>query len=415
MRAEADRGCAPRLELRGMTSPGGRSNTDLSLANGAGAVMPSDPVHESFPAELAKLEPGDEIYLRPLGLLDGRSAASMCARGEALPLAGGRIAFTACELLIRRQGQISRHLTGLAGLKAWCAGHEALPAAARLRDLLERITAPRFARADDRPRLMGIVNVTPDSFSDGGEHLDPAAALAHCRALAEAGADILDIGGESTRPGATAVPPDEELARVVPVLEGLAELRRAFPHLLVSIDTRHAEVMEGAIARGVDIINDVTALTGDPRSLGIAAASAARVVLMHMQGTPETMNEAPVYEDVAADVMSFLEARIRACEAAGIPRDRLIVDPGIGFGKRGRENQEILRNLTLFHGLGCPILLGLSRKGLGVAKGASPREREPVSLAAAILALSQGVQMLRVHDVAATRRAVELWDRLSAT
>jgi dihydropteroate synthase len=209
------------------------------------------------------------------------------------------------------------------------------------------------------------------------------------------------------------VTPAEELARVQPVLEGLRDMRAELPAVALSIDTRHAEVMKAALAAGADIVNDVTALTGDPESLAVAAASRAQVVLMHMQGTPETMNVAPAYEDVALDVFDFLEGRIRACEAAGIDRRRLIVDPGIGFGKRGRQNREILRQLTLFHGLGCPVLLGLSRKGLGIAKDAAPREREPISLAAAIHALSQGVQLLRVHDVGATRHAVELWTRLA--
>jgi len=258
-----------------------------------------------------------------------------------------------------------------------------------------------------------VVNVTPDSFSDGGEHLDPAVALAHCRALAAAGADILDIGGESTRPGAPPVQPAMELARVRPVLEGLRHMRAELPGVALSIDTRHAEVMRAALETGVDIINDVTALAGDADSLAVAAASRARVVLMHMQGTPETMNLAPRYDDVALDVFDYLEARVEACVSAGIDRSRLIVDPGIGFGKRGRENREILRALTLFHGLGCPVLLGLSRKGLGIAKDAPPREREAISQAASMHALAQGVQMLRVHDVAATRQAVELWHRLA--
>ncbi|MHB1060027.1 MAG: dihydropteroate synthase, partial [Rhodanobacter sp.] len=301
---------------------------------------------------------------------------------------------------------------GLEPLRRWIV--RGPPAAARLETLLDRIAAPR-AGVTAPPRLMGVVNVTPDSFSDGGLHLDPRTALAHCRALAEDGADILDIGGESTRPGAAAVAPDAEIARVQPVLAGLGELRAGFPELRLSIDTRHAKVMRAALDAGIDIINDVTALTGDAGSVEVAAAGAADIVLMHMQGTPETMNLAPAYDDVALDVFDFLEARIEACRVAGIARDRLIVDPGIGFAKRGQENQEILRALTLFHGLGCPVLLGLSRKGLGIAKRTlTPGEREPASLAAAYYALSQGVQILRVHDVAATRQAVELWRRLNA-
>jgi dihydropteroate synthase len=262
---------------------------------------------------------------------------------------------------------------------------------------------------------MGIVNATPDSFSDGGEHLDPAAAIAHGQRLAHAGADILDVGGESTRPGAAPVAPNEEAARVLPVLKGLSQLRASFPQLLLSIDTRRALVMRAALAEGVDIINDVTALTGDPDSLAVAARGGGGIVLMHMQGEPAIMNLAPRYDDVALDVFDYLEARIAACAAAGIARERISVDPGIGFGKRGPQNLAILRALALFHGLGCPVLLGASRKALGseFENRLPPKERLPTSLAAALHALNQGVQLLRVHDVGETRRVVDLWQRLN--
>jgi dihydropteroate synthase len=300
----------------------------------------------------------------------------------------------------------------IADLQTWVA-ERTTPAAGRIATLLARIAAPRSGLADG-PRLMGIVNVTPDSFSDGGEHIDAAAALAHCRELASAGAGILDIGGESTRPGAAPVSPAEELARVLPVLEGLQAVRGELPAVEFSIDTRHSLVMRAATTAGADIINDVTALAGDPAALATAAASSARVVLMHMQGEPATMNLAPAYSDVALDVFDFLEARIEACVAAGIDRQRLIVDPGIGFGKRSPENLAILRALPLFHGLGCPILLGVSRKWLiGGMTSVPPKQRLPTSLAAAMHALSHGVQMLRVHDVAETHQVVELWRRLN--
>jgi len=197
------------------------------------------------------------------------------------------------------------------------------------------------------------------------------------------------------------------------VLEALQARRATMPGVEVSIDTRHAEIMRYALSTGVDIINDVSALTGDPGSMAVAAASTARIVLMHMQGTPQTMNVGPAYEDIALDVYDYLEARIDACVAAGIDRSRLIVDPGIGFGKRGQQNLELLRQLALYHGLGCPILLGVSRKGLGGGlESLPPDQRVPSSLAAAMHALSAGVQYLRVHDVAATRQVVDLWRRL---
>jgi dihydropteroate synthase len=358
-------------------------------------------------------EAGDaaRLYVKPLGLVAGRTAALLAAERRACRIAGGPLAATCCEVSLRAGRKVSRFILDAAALAAW-AEQGATPPARHIATSLERIEAPRAAAAT--PSLMGVVNVTPDSFSDGGAHLDPAAALARCRALAAEGAGILDIGGESTRPGAAPISPAEEWARVRPVLEALQQLRAELPGVSISIDTRHAEVMRLALATGVDIINDVTALSGDADSLSVAAASTARIVLMHMQGTPETMNVAPTYDDVALDVFDFLEARIEACIAAGIGRERLIVDPGIGFGKRGRENQEILRALAVFHGLGCPILLGLSRKGLGIShESVPPQAREPTSHAAAMHALSAGVQMLRVHDVAGARQVIELWRRLA--
>jgi dihydropteroate synthase len=351
------------------------------------------------------------LYLRPVGLLSGPAAVTMIESGAARPLAGGPIAFTALDLTLRWPGAIHRAAAPIAAAEAWAA--LASPALQERMALLgDRLTADRGTPA--APRLMGIVNVTPDSFSDGGQALAIEDAVASALALATAGADIVDIGGESTRPGAVPVAPSVEGARVAPVLARLAASRPALAGVLLSIDTRHASVMRLALAEGVDIINDVSALTHDPDSLAIAAASQATIVLMHMAGVPATMNQAPAYEDVALDVFDYLEARIAACLAAGIAPERLIVDPGIGFGKRGPENLAILRSLTLFHALGRPLLLGLSRKGLGDAHHHrfAPRQRLPASLAAAIHALDRGVQLLRVHEVAETRQAVELWRAL---
>jgi len=273
---------------------------------------------------------------------------------------------------------------------------------------------PVLTPAIPAPMLMGIVNVTPDSFSDGGQHVDPSAAITHARQLAEAGAQILDIGGESTRPGAQPVAPAVEIHRVLPVLQGLQDLRHRSPKVALSIDTRHADVMRIALAAGVDIINDVSALTGDPQSLAVAAGTGADIVLMHMQGDPPAMNQAPVYADVALDVFDYLESRIETCIAAGIPRHRLIVDPGIGFGKRSAENLAILRSLGLFQGLGCRVLLGASRKGFGASSQAlPPPQRLPTSLAAALAGAAQGLQMLRVHDVAETKQALTIWRRIA--
>jgi dihydropteroate synthase len=358
------------------------------------------------------------VYLSPCGLGPLAVLAPMVAAGAAMPLAGGPLAFSACEIAIRESARVTRTTTSLAETRGWAA-RQGGAIGARVVRLLDELSRPRHDPRGvplSKPLIMGIVNATPDSFSDSGEHLDPAAAIAHGQRLAHAGADILDIGGESTRPGAAPVAANDEAARVLPVMQGLSQLRASFPQLLLSIDTRHAAVMRSALAQGVDIINDVTALTGDPESQAVAARSEAAVVLMHMQGEPRTMNLAPRYDDVALDVFDYLEARIAACTVAGIARERIIVDPGIGFGKRGPHNLAILRALALYHGLGCPLLLGASRKALGSESEGRlpPRERLPTSLAAAMHALNLGAQLLRVHDVAETRRALDLWQRLNA-
>jgi dihydropteroate synthase len=232
--------------------------------------------------------------------------------------------------------------------------------------------------------------------------------VARALELEAEGADILDIGGESTRPGAQPVEVEEEWGRVGPVIEALAGPVRA----RLSIDTRKPEIMRRAARAGVHLINDVSALSHDPGSLQAAAESGLPVVLMHAQGDPRTMQDKPTYADVALDVCDYLAARIAACEAAGIPRSRLIVDPGIGFGKTLAHNLALLSSLSLLHGLGCAVLLGASRKSfIGRLTGAAdPDDRLPGSIAAALMGAAQGVQILRVHDVAATRQALALWE-----
>ena len=264
--------------------------------------------------------------------------------------------------------------------------------------------APSFAGLSlDKPRLFGVINVTPDSFSDGGEALALSEALKRGRAMFDDGADILDVGGESTRPGAEPVSAEEERARVVPVVKGLSEMGA-----LVSIDTRRAEVMAAAIDAGAGIVNDVTALTGDQDSLGLVADRGVAVVLMHMQGEPGSMQENPQYENAAKDVFGTLKTRVEACEEAGIRRLRIAVDPGIGFGKTVDHNLEILNRLDIYRGLGLPVLLGVSRKSFiaKLSRGEAPKDRVPGSLAAVLAAWAQGVRMFRVHDVAETRQAL---------
>ena len=263
----------------------------------------------------------------------------------------------------------------------------------------------------DRPRVMGILNVTPDSFSDGGAHADAEAAIAHGLRLVEEGADLLDVGGESTRPGAQAVSPEEELRRVLPVITGLAA-RVPVP---ISIDTRHAEVMRAAVAAGAGMINDVQALRGEG-ALEAAAELGVPVVLMHMQGQPRDMQDAPHYDDVVGEVHRFLAERIFACEMAGIERRRIVVDPGFGFGKTTAHNLQLLAQLRRFTELGVPVLAGLSRKrSIGELTGREdPRARMAGSLAAHLIAAQHGAMLLRVHDVAATVDALKVWQAVAA-
>lgn len=265
--------------------------------------------------------------------------------------------------------------------------------------------------AFDRPRVMGIVNVTPDSFSDGGAHDTPEAAVAHGLALAGQGADVLDVGGQSTRPGAVEVPLEEELRRVVPVIERLVR-QAALP---VSVDTSRPEVMRAAVEAGAGMVNDVFALRRDG-ALDTAAALGVPVVLMHMQGEPGSMQAAPAYDDVVGEVHRFLAERIFACEMAGIARKRIVVDPGFGFGKTREHNLALLAQLRRFTDLGVPVLAGLSRKRtIGELTGREqPRERVHGSVAAALIAAQQGARLLRVHDVAATVDALKVWAAVDA-
>ncbi|HJN22512.1 MAG TPA: dihydropteroate synthase [Rhodospirillales bacterium] len=263
-----------------------------------------------------------------------------------------------------------------------------------------------------RALIMGIINVTPDSFSDGGLTVDPAEAITRGRMLLDDGADILDVGGESTRPGAESVPIEVELERVLPVVRGLQG-----EGAVVSIDTRKAPVMEAALAAGATIINDVTALTGDRCSLEVVAGSNAAVVLMHMRGNPGTMQDDPRYDDAAKEVFDYLSGRVAACGAAGIEPSRIAVDPGIGFGKTVDHNIGILGRLDLYRELGCALLIGVSRKAFigRLSKEEPPRQRLAGSLAAALAGVAMGAHILRVHDVAETRQALDVWEAIGGT
>ncbi len=331
----------------------------------------------------------DKIYVRPI--IDGSG------HDRGVRLAGGWLTFSEVEVM--RRGARSEILPAAAVPSLYGAS------------ALTRLTTHRADQAGlsmARPRIMGVVNVTPDSFSDGGQFIAAKSAIEHGISLAAAGADILDIGGESTRPGAETVPESEERDRVLPVIEGLIA---AGCTTLISIDTRKAGVARAAIAAGAQLFNDVSAFTFDAESASVAASS---YCLMHAQGDPRTMQANPSYDDVLLDIYDFLEARIEAAESTGIPRERIIIDPGIGFGKTPAHNLALIRGFALFHSLGCPVLLGVSRKRFIGSIGAEPdaMKRAPGSIAAGLWGIGQGAQILRVHDVAETAQALKIWQAL---
>lgn len=322
------------------------------------------------------------LYIRPV--VEGGPDRPL----GALDLAGGPLWFDRVDAAERGTGWRRLHVSelGSEALRAW--------------------TAPRQPIAGlslARPQVMGILNVTPDSFSDGGLWQDPGAAIARAAQMIEEGADLLDIGAESTRPGSTELAEEAEWQRLQRVLEGCAALP-----VPVSVDTRKAAIAGRAVAAGAAMINDVSALRFDPAMAATVATSGVPVCLMHAQGSPETMQHDPHYADVLLDVFDALADRVAAAEAAGIPRARLVVDPGLGFGKTLEHNLTLLRGLSLFHGLGCAILVGASRKRFigHIANVPDARGRGPGSVAVAVLAAAQGAQILRVHDVAETAQAL---------
>jgi dihydropteroate synthase len=331
--------------------------------------------------------------IEPIGLIDGQNAAAAVDAGAALWLAGGPLAFP----LVR----IGQRILPV----------DRLPADSQ--SALLRLTAPPPVWAGltgARPQVMGILNVTPDSFSDGGDFLDPERAVAAGLAMVAAGADLVDVGGETTRPGSHPTPIAEEIARVVPVVRALAQAG-----VVVSVDTRNAETMRAALDAGARIVNDVSALTHDPAALGLVAERGCPVVLMHMRHDPANMTRLARYDDVALEVARELGARVEASVAAGVPRGHIAVDPGVGFAKTPAHNIALLPRLALLLNLGCPILAGVSRKVfVGELSGiAEPRRRVAGSIAAGLIAVSRGASILRVHDVAETVQVARVWRGLA--
>lgn len=352
---------------------------------------------------------GTGIYLRPVGRLvagEGGGNGDM----QSLPLAGREsLRFSAIELIERQGDWAGRRIVSLQGADDISLRTQMPQAAAH--EILYRIQMPRGDIAGltlDRTRIMGIVNVTPDSFSDGGQFNNAEAAIEHALKLDEEGADILDIGGESTRPGAAPVALEEELRRILPVIDGLRGRTRA----RLSIDTRKGEVMRRAAAAGVHMINDVSALSYDSKSMRVVADTGLPVLLMHSLGDPKVMQDDPRYDDVLLDVYDALAGRVAACENAGIAKSRIIVDPGVGFGKTLQHNLTLLAGLGVYHGLGTAVALGASRKSfIGALTGAiDPSERVPGSIASAMAGVMSGVQIIRVHDVAETRQALTVFE-----
>ncbi len=344
------------------------------------------------------------LYVRPSGLVYGADAALAIEAGAGLPLAGGQVCWTMA--LVSEDRGASWTPRKAAALKASRDGDVAR--------WISRLSAPRdpvAGLAMDSCHIMGIVNTTPDSFSDGGVNADAGKAIENARAMAGDGAELLDVGGESTRPGSDPVDEDEEWRRIEPVITSLVA-----DGLKVSCDTRKAAIMQRVAGAGAAMINDVSALTYDADALSATASSGLPVCLMHAQGDPKTMQQSPQYDSVVLDVYDWLEKRVEAVAASGISRNLIVADPGIGFGKSFAHNLELMAGLTLFHGLGVPVMLGASRKGfIGSVTGEKvAANRQAGSAAAALLGAMSGIQFVRVHDVPATRHALSMWRATNA-
>ncbi|WP_299323691.1 dihydropteroate synthase [Parasphingopyxis sp.] len=359
---------------------------------------------------MTDIPPSASLYFRPTGFVD----APFDLNGQVERLAGGLLWFSAFEVIAVEGGQrLAPHLVTIDGMGDFLATLSD-EQAERARETIARVTAPRAAfelgervLRFDEPRIAGILNVTPDSFSDGGQYSDdPQGAADAGFAMSTKGAALIDVGGESTRPGAEDVWEGDEIARVVPVIEKLAASGVA-----ISIDTRKAAVMEAALAAGAAIVNDVSALRYDDRALELVANADCPAIIMHHAGKGNELHADPEYRDPLVEVYDWLEDRIVALEAAGIERERIVVDPGIGFGKAVQHNLALINGLSLFHGLGCPIMLGASRKRFvgALSNEAAVEDRLGGSVALVTLGAVQGVQLLRVHDVPESVQALHVW------
>ena len=352
------------------------------------------------------------LYCRPVNLIYSPQLDQDTLEPSYCRLAGGSLVFEKIELILRDQQHIYYFESSIDAARAWALAEGCIEELDRLMFMIVSRRAGYLEEKDSSPLLMGIINVSPDSFFGGATSFNTEAAISRAHSLIAEGVDIIDVGGESTKPGSRSIKTSEEIDRVAAVIEGI----KGFG-VPISIDTSKPKVMEAALSAGASIINDITALTGDPNSLSLAAKNKVPVVLMHMKGTPLTMQKRPQYDSAILDVFDYLKWRVSVCLQAGILPENLIIDPGIGFGKNDDHNISILTRISLLHSLGFPILLGMSRKSIiaSLSDGEPVDKRLPGSLAAAIHAAGQGVQLLRVHDVSETRQALAIKEALQCS
>ena len=351
------------------------------------------------------------LYCRPVDLIFHAKDDQYNLNSSSQSLVGGNTSFKDIEIILRDERNIYAFRTSIETAREWGLAEGCSEKIEKLMlSIVSRRTGFLGLRNDNTPLLMGVVNASPDSFYKGASNVGQQSAIARAHSLIEEGADIIDIGGESTRPGSKPISVSEEIDRVIRVIENV----RGFG-VPISIDTSKSSVMQAALAAGASIINDISALTGDPKSLTIAVKSRVPVILMHMRGTPLTMQKNPKYDNSLLDVYDYLQWRVSLCMKAGILSENLIVDPGIGFGKNDEQNLLILRRMSLFHSLGLPVLLGVSRKSLigGLSVGEPADKRLPGALATALSAAAEGIQFLRVHDVSETKQALRIRQALT--
>ena len=358
-----------------------------------------------------KLKFKKKFYIKPLSFVNQKIGKLLSDKNKALRLAGGNLYFTEI-LLISRGKDINERLYSVFDFLR----SKIYKSSNQLKNIIKNISSRRSLLDNKnffekkKNYIFGILNITPDSFSDGGDSLNYENALRNANSMIEEGADFLDIGGESTRPGAKKISSNEELLRILPIIQELVNKK-----IKISVDTRNSSTMRISIISGASIINDVSALCNDKDSVTNIARNKSPVILMHMPGNPLTMMKNNNYQNTVLDVYDFLESRIEFCKEYKISKNKIIIDPGIGFGKDSNQNLSILKNISIFHSLGCPIMLGVSRKRFisSFSKKCEPKERFPGSIAAEIHGISNGVQILRVHDVKETRQAIDIWNSIN--